>query len=410
MHRLLTRLHRIFGLSTAVFLFISGLTGAMISWDHELDAWLNPHLYEARSGGAAVTSAETSLALADRAEAANPRMRVQFVPLATEPGHSLMLFMLPRVDPATDELYDVDFNQLAVDPATGLVQGKRMWGEISLARENVLPFLYKLHYTMHLPDAFGLETGMLLMGLVAIVWTLDTLIALWISFPNRKTWRRSFAFRFRQGGARMNFDLHRSGGVWAFPLLLVLAITAVSMNLGDELMRPLVAQFSMLSESPFDSRTPQPPEKPIAPVLTRAQAIERATVQARQRGITAPAGGVFYAADFGVYGVGFYEPDNDHGDGGLGNPWIYLDGRDGAPVGAEIPGEGSAGDIFLQAQFPLHSGRLFGIPGRVAVSLLGLAVAVLSATGVIIWARRRKRRAVAEAEVERSPLGSSLAT
>jgi uncharacterized iron-regulated membrane protein len=74
----------------------------------------------------------------------------------------------------------------------------------------------------------------------------------------------------------------------------------------------------------------------------------------------------------------------------------------------DIPGEGSAGDIFLQAQFPLHSGRIFGVAGRVAVSILGLAVAVLSATGVIIWARRRKRRASAVAEVEGARLGSGV--
>ena len=38
------------GLSVALFLFISGLTGAVISWDHELDAWLNPQLFHAASG------------------------------------------------------------------------------------------------------------------------------------------------------------------------------------------------------------------------------------------------------------------------------------------------------------------------------------------------------------------------
>lgn len=35
----------------AGFLFVSGLTGAVISWDHELDDLLNPHLMEAKSSG-----------------------------------------------------------------------------------------------------------------------------------------------------------------------------------------------------------------------------------------------------------------------------------------------------------------------------------------------------------------------
>ena len=44
-------IHRWTGLFLAVFLFISGLTGAIISWDHELDEWLNPQLFEARGQG-----------------------------------------------------------------------------------------------------------------------------------------------------------------------------------------------------------------------------------------------------------------------------------------------------------------------------------------------------------------------
>lgn len=32
------------------FLFISGATGALISWDHKLDGWLNPQLFYVKSG------------------------------------------------------------------------------------------------------------------------------------------------------------------------------------------------------------------------------------------------------------------------------------------------------------------------------------------------------------------------
>jgi uncharacterized iron-regulated membrane protein len=40
----------------------------------------------------------------------------------------------------------------------------------------------------------------------------------------------------------------------------------------------------------------------------------------------------------------------------------------------------------------LHSGRIFGRAGRIAITLLGLAIATLSATGVMIWARKRAAR------------------
>ncbi len=90
--------------------------------------------------------------------------------------------------------------------------------------------------------------------------------------------------------------------------------------------------------------------------------------------------------------MGFYTPDNDHGDGGLGNPWLYFDGQSGQPIGAKVPGTGSAGDIFMQAQFPLHSGRILGLPGRVMISVMGAVVAMLSLTGIVIWLRKRRHR------------------
>ena len=238
----------------------------------------------------------------------------------------------PRLDPATGKPHELGFDQLAVNPATGEVQARREWGKISLSRQQVMPFLYKLHYSLHLPAASGVEIGLWFMGLVAMVWVVDSFIALCISFPSRKAWRKSFTFRFNKGGYRLNFDLHRSGGVWAWLLLLPLAITAVSMNLNREVVRPVVSWFSPLADSPFASRTAKPEGIPAR--VPRQQVIAQAVADADALGLERPLGGLFYSPMYGVYGVGFYEPGNDHGDGGLGNPWLYFDGQSGARAGA----------------------------------------------------------------------------
>lgn len=388
MRQALVLLHRWLGLFTAVFLFVAGLTGAVISWDHELDEWLNPQLFDSATAGERLPPLE----LANRLEAADPRLQVSFLPLHHEEGHALTVFVDRLVDPATGALYDTGFNQLGLDPVTGAVQGSREWGAISLSRENLLPFLYKLHYSLHIPDGFSIELGVLLMGIVAIVWVIDSGIALCIAFPRKRSWRKSFAFRWHKGRHVITFDLHRSGGVWLWLLLLTLAVTSVSMNLEQQVTRPLVEMVSGLTPSPFASRTASPTEKPILPGISREHAVRLAQAEAEQRGWNAPPGALFYSVEFGLYGVGFHEPGDDHGGAGLGYPWLYLDGQDGRLVGAHVPGEGSAGDIFLQAQFPLHSGRIIGLPGRILVSLLGLAVAVFSVTGVLIWWRKRRFR------------------
>lgn len=117
-----------------------------------------------------------------------------------------------------------------------------------------------------------------------------------------------------------------------------------------------------------------------------------AQAEVNRRGWTVPAGGLSYSPAYGVYGIGFFALGNAHGDGGLGNPWLYVDGVDGSLAGAQVPGTGSLGDIFMQAQFPLHSGRILGLPGRILICVMGLVVAMLSVTGIVIWARKRRAR------------------
>ena len=124
--QILTLLHRWIGLFLAVFLFISGLTGAIISWDHELDEWLNPQLFERQSQGEPLPP----LALADQLEASDPKILVTWLPLSIEPEHNLGLGVIGRIDPTTGKAFDLGFNQIALDPDNGEIRGSRMWGEI----------------------------------------------------------------------------------------------------------------------------------------------------------------------------------------------------------------------------------------------------------------------------------------
>lgn len=378
--------HRWLGLTTALFLLLAGLTGAVIAWDHELDGWLNPDFFQAGPG-----TPQAPLALAGSLERREPRLRVTYLPLSVEPGHSLVLFVAPRTDPATGRPYALDFNQVALDPVSGRELGRREWGRLSLDRRHLIPCLYQFHYSLQLPAAWGLPLGTLFMGAIALLWLVDGLVALVLAFPSPKTWRQSFRFRWKAGGYRLNFDLHRSGGVWLFPLLTVLALTSVAMNLGEPLVRPLVGLFSPLTPTPGELAAARPSAGGTAVSWSRGAILARAVEEARRRGWQAGPGGM-YESPAGYYGVGFFPPGKEHGDGGLGNPWLYLDRRDGRLLGADTPGQGSGGDIFLQAMFPLHSGRILGLPGRVLVSCGGGLVALLSLTGVVIWARKRRAR------------------
>ncbi|WP_429256184.1 PepSY-associated TM helix domain-containing protein [Paraburkholderia sp. GAS334] len=401
MRPLLVRLHRWMGVATALFLFVAGLTGAVIAWDHELDAALNPSFFHARTNGPALPSLE----LAKRIEAADPRFDVTYLPLGVERGQTLQMMVLPRTDPKTGQPYALGFNQLAVNPATGEIQGRREWGAVSVARLNLIPFIYKLHYTLHLPFMGSFDTGTWLMGIVGIVWLFDSVIALVLSFPSVKAWRKSFAFRVRRGGYALTFDLHRSGGVWIWGVLAIVALTSVSMNLSDPVVRPILSTVSTLTPTPFNNPELKRRGEPGNVSLTAERIVQMAAQAGRERGLKSPPGALYYVPSFNAYGVGFFAPGHDHGDAGLGNAWLYYNANTGKLAGGSIPGKGSAGDIFMQAQYPLHSGRIIGIGGRILMSFTGIAVAILSATGLMIWLKKlgaRRRSAAAAAAASRS--------
>jgi len=412
-----TPIHRYLGLLTAGFLFLSGVTGAIISWDHELDDVLNPHLMEAHTPG----TPQAPLALAQQVEARYPQIRVSYVPMHVEPGESLALGVSPRYDAATGALTEPGFNQVFVDPVSGAELGKREWGAVwPISRETFVSFLYRLHYTLHIPEMWGIDRwGLWLMGGIAMIWMVDSFVGFYLTLPVRRKraaaafaapgsagagpvgkswwqrWQPAWKVRWKGGSSKLNFDLHRAFSLWTWGLLFILAFTAFSLNLYNEIFYPVMRKVSQVTPTPFDTRPMQDRQHLIAPSVPFADVAGRAGTEARQRGWTDPVGGIYYSQEFGIYMVSLFKPGNDHGTGGVGPALLYYDGVNGKLLGERQPWKGTAADIFVQAQFPLHSGRILGLPGRILISAMGIVVAMLSVTGVIIWWRKRASRAVA---------------
>lgn len=403
MRAALVVLHRWFGLFIAGFLVIAGLTGAVISWDHELDEWLNPTLFKSESTGESLPI----LDLVERVEQANPNARVSFFSLHQEPGHTSEIWVDARVDPETGRRHQLGFDHLYVDPVSGDVQGSRKWGKVSLAPEHLMSFLYKLHFTLHLPEWRGINSwGVWLMGTAALVWLVDTFIAFALTFPRRRRqsaprsatkgwwprWAQSWRIRRQTTPYKLNFDLHRAVGLWVWAVLLTLAFTSFSLNLYREVFYPVMSLVTQTTPGPFETRTPSPLHQPVEPQISWEELFAQARDDAAARDWPEPLGDVFYSDNFAVFGARFYFAGDDHASGGMKIKSLYYDGLSGEPIGQQVPWQGTAADVFNQLQFPLHSGRILGLPGRILMSVMGLVVAMLSITGLVIWWKKRRAR------------------
>lgn len=419
-----TLIHRWAGLFIALFLILSGLTGAVISWDHEIDEWLNSDLYEVASRG----EFHSPIELAGLIEQRDPRAQVVYIPLHLEEGHSAGYLVQPRIDPDTGKPHALDYTHVFIDPVTAQIVGTRDAGKASFSARNLMPFLRELHESLNLPAAWGSDRwGYRLMGIIALVWLLDSFVALYLTLPRRKKrtanqarasmnasaamdtisavhaeaakastwlqrWKPSWLVRWRAGGYKLNFDLHRAVGLWVWSIILIIAFTSFSLNLYREVFYPAMSLVSQVTPGPFETRPMAPPNQPIEPKVGFDTALRNAVQEAHKQNWDRPAGGIFYARSLGFYSVAFFHPGADHGSGGMEIANMYFDGKDGHFLGDYLPWRGTAADIFVQLQFPLHSGRILGFTGRVLMSLMGLIVAMLSVTGIVIWARKRRAR------------------
>lgn len=378
---LLVNLHRYVGLVLAPVLAVLGLTGSVIVFDPELDAWLNPGLFALdEPGGPPLPAAE----LIRRVEADDPRIEAYYLTLSEQPRQASVAYVAPRTDPATGEPFEVDFDEVFIDPISGAVNGRRLWGECCFEAPNFVPFMYKLHNRLLLP----IDIGRPLLGVVAVVWLALIVLGGWLTWPaSSRSWRhwgRAWSMRRGSSGLQTTLSWHRGGGLWSWLVLAVLALTGVVLGFEAE-VRAAVATVSDVATAPA---APDAADGvPVSATLAVAAAREAVAAAGFDQGLTYVSHDGDGGNAAGVYRVRF----GSAYAAGLQEVTAYVAAADGRVLGIATARGESVGDLVMNAAQPLHAGRLGGLPGRILVFLGGLAVAGLSVSGTVMWLMRQRR-------------------
>jgi len=375
---MLVFLHRYVGLATAAFLLVIGLTGAMLAYLHPLSALLSPELYKAPGRGAVLSPMQ----LAERAQAAEPRAQFDGYPLALEAGAGVSFNLYGKLDPATGKPFDLGYDQLWLDPVTGSVLGRIDSQAMPPTRASPMNFVYRLHYALALPGRWGTW----IIGGVAILWFFDCFVGAALTFPRGRPFFRKWRPAFGVQRKRLNYDLHRAGGLWPWLLLATLALSGIYFNLGREVFMPLFGLVAQTTQEPFDTRPILSPDAIQPHKVAVQQAIDIAAAKAAELGWTAKPASLFHRAEQGFWQVYYDKPKSQWATAGSYS--LFIDDHSGAVLFVRTPG-GTHGDVFLEWLSALHTGGVFGAPYKLLLCVIGIAIAMLSVTGVVIWARKR---------------------
>lgn len=361
--------HRWFGLLAGVWLFLLAATGTVIVFYEEIDHLLNPQLFDLPVVGERLPFED----LVRAAEASRSGSYARFVNLPNAPGEPLIAYLAARAD--SEEAIPRSLHAI-VDPYTGEVLASRVFGAFKLDRLHFANWVYQLHMNLHLGTV-----GSVLLGIVALLWIFDHIPAVWLSFPTLRRWWRSFLVKRSARGAAQAYGLHRASGLWLAPVTLILAVSGVYFNFYP-LFVAAVEFFSPLTEKVYQT-APALDE----PIYSPEVSIDRALDTARQVTGDAEVDSLSILPASGLYWARIFDP-RDLADYGQRN--VYVSMQDGSVVGDQHGAEGSAGDVFIALQFPLHSGKIMGWPGRILIALTGLVICGLVATGFILWFRKRR--------------------
>jgi uncharacterized iron-regulated membrane protein len=383
-------LHRWAGLLMSVFLIVVGLTGSLLAFKTDIERMLTPELFAAQPKPEAK---QLDLAtLADIAEQSDPRIRAGYFSVLED---QVDLKVAPRINPETGKPFEIGFHEMYLDPWTGTILGRGREGFFA----KVMPFIYDLHMNL----ALG-SWGAWVLGITALVWTVDCFYAIYLTFPVVldkffSKWLIAWKIKWPASTYRLNFDLHRASGLWFAPLLLVFAWSSVMFNRSDVYewtTDRIFGSQSNLEETWLKTLHPSHPSE--KPKLNWHEALEKSQQYigeiAKKDGITIIRPfGMAYLSNPGVYS---YEVESSINiskgiwNGGLS---VWVDGETGELQKVEYPTEDDPALAVGTWLYILHFANLFGWTAyRIFVCLLGLVITLLSATGIYLWWKKRRAR------------------
>lgn len=350
-------LHRWLAFSIGVLFVLLGLSGSVITYEQEIDAWLNPRLMrvQPRAEQASIATMEAQV------RAQLPAFAQLYAARLPHRDGDAALWFFKNADGAR--------RQFTVDVYTGRVIGERS------ADHHLVGWIYEFHASL----LMGLA-GNVLLSVVAIAALVLLVSGLWLWAPRTAgQWRQALRVARTHSRDRLYFDLHRVSGAYASALLLLSAFTGIYMAL-PPLMEGAVSLVSPVTPWSVPTAMGGPPRLSLQAAVERAQQVfpdARPKVLAMDRP--------------GLYEINLFHPQ-DRLWRKAGQRTVFIDAATGEVLRADAPQRGSGGDRFVRWMFPLHNGEAFGEISRAVVCFSGLVPLLLAIAGTALWARRLRNR------------------
>lgn len=355
--------HSALGIAFAALIYIVCFTGTLAVFLHELQRWEQPDAPVIEQPLSPEAASRALNEAYQKAAALNAAHDVFL--MGPSPVQNRLIVNFHDHESGIEGHWIGDANGSLV------VEHKAPWSE----------FVGDLHMNLHLPRTWGL----FLVGLTGVA-LLSSLISGLLSHP--RIFKDAFALRW--GGSRrlQEADLHNRLGVWGLPFHIVVSTTGALLGLSTLIVGVLaLAAYDGDSEKAFATILgPIPTEDETAAPVPDLAAMIRGILE-KQPDAEFTSANVGHIAHAGqVVHVSMRTP----GHLAMGNAY-YFDGT-GKLLGDGGLETGTIGQQILGALQPLHFGWFGGFLVKVVYGLLGIAITIVTHSGITIWLARRREQ------------------
>ncbi|MFZ2523699.1 MAG: PepSY-associated TM helix domain-containing protein [Candidatus Ferrigenium altingense] len=385
--KLWLQVHLWVGLMLGVVLAITGITGSILVFPHEIDELLNPSLMTVvpnARGSAAYRPIDEIAASAKAAVPSGSKFAFAYYPRNDAVAFSFRADVPVKIHGQTEPGWE--HQDVFINPYDATFIGSRVTqvtGWSSFLPRTFIGFVFTLHYALLLPDIGGT-----VVGICAIFLCFSLLTGLILWWPLDRKWKRVLTIKRGASLVRFNHDLHQSIAFYTLPVIFAVLFSGIYMVLPTQFMALLHA-FSPDAVRRYEVAPVRKPGAKLIGLESALKVVQTNFPDARPFWLYMPN------AQKPRYMICQQEGARTHSYF-IDRRCAVLDGYSGAVMHVEEAGVGTAGDTFIAWQWPLHSGYAFGWTGRILVFLCGLACPVIFATGVIRWLQKRRSKRAAQ--------------
>ena len=371
-NKILFNIHLILSIVFSIPLLIVGTTGAILSYQHELEALINADSKKVEKTGEMQSVEKILQSFSEQTGAKQP-----------------VRLVVPKSDDEAFVIYANRNDAYLVDPYTAQIIGKDRGTGFVLT-------VMALHRNLGLAlsgNKTAAEVGKQIVGASATAMILLVISGVWLHFPRlRRKFIEAIKPNFKLKKYALFYNLHTSLGTLSAVVYLLICLTGLNWSYSwynDAVMKLFVSSQNLPQASApkaaasKDHAAASAKEEGKKPATYKFSDVQRAYEIFRSSGIEYKEFTLMLAAGDKI-GVRYYEPDAPATARPKGASVKLKEGK----VAEQKQTDGITAGEFKDANYQLHTGYFFGLAGKILWSLVSLCMALFIFSGFYMTAKR----------------------